>query len=100
MSLCNPQDFMIPEFKETATIGAVNYNCIQSELTDETQFTNYGAEDGATLFLDFVISDLAAIPEPGVKVTFRSVVYRVVKATPDSANLTVKISLLALNSGR
>ena len=100
MSLCNPNDFFIPEFTETATIGAHSYNCIQSELSGEENYTNYGQEDGATLYLDFVITDLPSIPEKGSKITFRSVIYRVAKSTADSANLTVKVGLTALSGSR
>lgn len=100
MSLCNPDDFFIPEFKETAKINNVNYDCIQSELAGEENYTNYGQEDGATIYLDFIIADLPAIPDAGAKITFRNVVYRVVKSTADSANLTVKCGCVALSGSR
>jgi hypothetical protein len=91
MSLCNAADFFIPEFQETAKISNVNYRCIQSELKADENYTNYGQEDGATIFLDFVLADLPILPDAGDRITFRSIVYRVVKTTIDSANLTVKI---------
>ena len=96
-TLCNPDDFFIPEFKDTATIGGVVYDCIRSELTGSENYTDYGQEDGATLYLDFIITDLPSIPAIGSKITFKSIVYRVARAVADSANLTVKCGLVALS---
>jgi hypothetical protein len=100
MSLYNPDDFFIPEFSSSATINNISYRCIQSALHTKDTYTDYGQEDGATLFLDFALADLPSIPDAGVKITFRGVIYRTVKSTVDSANLMVKVGLISLSGSR
>lgn len=95
--MINIADCFIPEFCTTCTIGTTSYRCIQSELSKEQRFTGYGLAEGASLFLDFVISDLPTVPVEGDKITFRSKTYRVVKTDTDSMNQTVKVGLASLS---
>ena len=95
MSWFNADDIFISEFTESATISSTAYDCIQSEITENEQYTDWGMGEGWDLILMFKVADFTSLPSEGDVVTFRSKDYRAIQIQPDSANQTFKVSLRA-----
>jgi len=97
MSLLDADDLFIPEFVETATIGGVpNIEVVPSDVDAETRVSELGSDVDIAASL---IVRASVVVDDDDTVVFRGSTYAVLKAVPDSANLTKRIYLTSRYGG-
>lgn len=90
--------FSNPDFTEVFEINGLSYTCIVSPVTDEISFTDAGLESGENFTLDIKLP-VYRMPKINEKLRFRDKTYKISNIVTDSANASVKISVVALSKG-
>lgn len=90
--------FSNSDFTELFEINGVVYTCIVSPVTDEISFTDAGLESGENFTLDIKLP-VYRMPKINEKLRFRDKTYKISNVVTDSANASVKISVVALSKG-
>lgn len=91
--------FSNEDFLESVYFGNIHYMCIASAVSDGIVFAESGLESDETFNLDVKLP-MHKLPEKNDKVKFRNKTYKVAdNAVIDSANASVKFTIIALSKG-
>lgn len=89
--------FNVQQFREYFTTDqGKQIVCVSYEVNTDTQYTEYGYDQGISLHLTCKVADYT--PKKGNKITFRNKQYKIDSFTADSFNLSYKILLKDLTS--
>ncbi|MBO5856900.1 MAG: hypothetical protein J6Q87_01480 [Clostridia bacterium] len=91
--------FSAEDFLETCTIGNLTYKCIVSSVADGVIYAETGLESNEMFTLDVKLP-MFKLPEKNDKVKFRGKTWKIAdNAIVDSANTSVKFTIIALSKG-
>lgn len=94
------KDFFIKEFVQKITIEGKVYDCMPSKRTKEQVYTQYGVNEGVSMFVKIDISDLPLDIDAyqNKHVLYRGKTYKIKLIEADSIFMLVKFGLVSLSS--
>ena len=91
--------FAEEDLVETCYIDGFETKCICSSISNNLAYTMAGLQSEQNFTLDLQIASLHSIPKEGQKVIFRDKTYKISSTETDSANVSMKLYLIALSKG-
>ena len=88
--------FSNKDFLQKCYIENVEYDCIISSVNEDMVFAEAGLEAGASFTIDLKLP-ISPMPKINDKVIYRDKEYKISNIESDSANTSLKLSLIALS---
>lgn len=91
--------FSEEDLVEYCYVNGIKTKCICSSISNNSAYTMAGLQSEQNFTLDLQIATLHSIPQEGQKVIFRNKTYKISSTQTDSANVSIKLYLIAMSKG-